>query len=90
VVVNKKPPPLPTSAPMSPGSGTRPKVSGVLRLMPTRPGLMFDEVLVFPNGVTLIAIEGEPLLRYANLQAMLDAHGLDSHELRAWEDEATG
>ncbi len=44
---------------------------------------MFDEVLVFPNGVTLIAIEGEPLMRYPSLQAMLDAHALESHELVA-------
>jgi hypothetical protein len=51
---------------------------------------MFDEVLIFPNGVTLIAVEGEPLLRYPNLEAMLRAHGLESHELRAWDDEATG
>lgn len=72
---------------MGPGSGTRPKVSGVLRLAPTRHGMMFDEVLVFPNGVTLIAIEGEPLLRYPNLEAMLRAHGLESHELCAYDDD---
>lgn len=42
---------------------------------------MFDEVLVFPNGATLIFIEGEPLLRYATFIAFLDAHGLESHEL---------
>lgn len=58
--------------------------------MPTRDGLMFDEVLIFPNGVTLIAIEGEPLLRYPNVEAMLSAHGLEPHELVASEDEATG
>jgi hypothetical protein len=80
-----KPPPLPTTAPPSPQSGTRPKVSGILRLRPVSEGLMFDEVLIFPNGVTLIAIEGEPLLRYPSLQAMLEAHGLDSHELVAFE-----
>lgn len=78
-----QPPPLPTTAPPTPQSGTRPRVSGILRLGPVRAGLMFDEVLVFPNGVTLIAIEGEPLIRYPSLQAMLDAHGLESHELVA-------
>jgi hypothetical protein len=79
-----KPPPLPTTAPPSPESGTRPKVSGILRLRPVSDALMFDEVIVFPNGITLIAIEGEPLLRYTSLQAMLDAHGLESHELVAF------
>ena len=67
-------------------SGTRPKISGILRLRPTRAGLMFDEVLVFPSGATLIAIEGEPLLRYATFQAMLDAHGLETHELVGADD----
>lgn len=78
-----KPPPLPTTAPPTPQSGTRPRVSGILRLQPIRAGLMFDEVLVFPNGVTLIAIEGEPLMRYPSLEAMLKAHALESHELVA-------
>jgi hypothetical protein len=76
---------LPQTAPPSidprPKSGTRPKVSGILRLRPIRPGMMFDEVLIFPNGATLIAIEGEPLLRYPTFQAFLEAHGLDTHEL---------
>lgn len=84
--VRKKPPPLPTSAPASPASGTRPKVSGVLRLVPRRDDLMFDEVLVFPNGVTLIALEGEPLLRYPSLESMMRAYRLESHELRAADD----
>lgn len=47
---------------------------------------MFDEVLVFPNGVTLIALEGEPLLRYPNLESMLRAYRLEPHELRAADD----
>jgi len=62
----------------------------VLRLAPTRHGLMFDEVLVFPNGVTLIAVNGEPLLRYPSLAAMMQAHGLEAHELRAYDDVASG
>lgn len=60
-------------------------MSGILRLRPTRPGLMFDEVLVFPNGLTLIAIEGEPLLRYTSLEAMLEAHAMESHELVSYD-----
>lgn len=47
---------------------------------------MFDEVLVFPNGVTLIALEGEPLLRYPSLESMMRAYRLESHELRAADD----
>ncbi|GAC1352311.1 MAG: hypothetical protein NVS3B20_12620 [Polyangiales bacterium] len=49
---------------------------------------MFDEVIVFPNGMTIAACDGEPVLRYPSVEALLVAHKIDSHQLVPIEDEA--
>ncbi|MGZ5966034.1 MAG: hypothetical protein ACXWP4_00105 [Polyangiales bacterium] len=61
------------------------RAEGVLRLRCTRRSVFFDEVLVFPNGKTIVALEGEPQLVYASLEAMIYANGLEPHELVAFE-----
>jgi hypothetical protein len=63
----------------------RVRADGVLRLRCTRRAVFFDEILVFPNGKTIVALEGEPQLVYASLEAMIYANGLEPHELVAWD-----
>jgi hypothetical protein len=85
-VTAKKVPPLPRQRTHFPvESGMRLKADGVLRLRCTRRAVLFDEVLVFPNGKTIVALEGEPQLVYASLESMLHANGLEPHELVAFE-----
>jgi hypothetical protein len=86
------PPPIPKSIPADRPrtkfpveSGMRLRAEGVLRLRCTRRAVFFDEVLVFPNGKTIVALEGEPQLVYASLEAMIYANGLEAHELVAFE-----
>lgn len=82
-----KPPPLPPHARRaSAGSGTRPKATGVLRLLPKRYDLFFDEVLVFESGFVLVAREGAPVFRYRSLEEMLEQTGLGSHDFVAAAD----